>query len=170
MLWGPGGPAALRLERPRAACVWSSTARSKAWYIHGFTTPPLKQCGVLPALHPEHADIFSEQSACQCRVHCTLAQRSSAPICTVSASQTAMRALMALMGLEAMQEETAVSAGAAEGEQFPVQVHLSSGVSYGCDLVVSATGVLPDTSWLPSALARDSEGSLLVDRCAWPAQ
>ena len=47
-----------------------------------------------------------------------------------------------------------------------MQVHLNSGASYGCDLVVSATGVMPDTSWLPECLARDEEGSLLVDRWA----
>lgn len=81
-----------------------------------------------------------------------------------------MRTLVTLMGLQAVQEETAPSAGAADGRQFALQVHLSSGISYGCDLVVSATGVLPDTSWLPSALERDSEGSLLVDRYAWPAR
>ncbi|CAL5219619.1 g1491 [Coccomyxa viridis] len=61
-------------------------------------------------------------------------------------------------------EETSVSAAGAADGQFPVRVHLSSGASHGCDLVVSATGVLPDTSWLPACLERSSEGSLLVDR------
>ena len=53
-----------------------------------------------------------------------------------------------------------------EGEDtYPVVVHLSNGASYGCDLVVSATGVIPDTSWLPECLERGADGSLLVDRC-----
>lgn len=65
----------------------------------------------------------------------------------------------------AVQEDTS-SADAGDDRQFPVQVHLNSGASYGCDLVVSATGVMPDTSWLPECLERDKEGSLLVDRWA----
>ena len=69
------------------------------------------------------------------------------------------------MSLQAVQEETSTAAGEADEGHFPVRVHLSSGASYGCDLVVSATGVLPDTAWLPPCLGRDSEGSLLVDRC-----
>ena len=60
------------------------------------------------------------------------------------------------------QEDTS-SADAGDDKQFPVQVHLNSGASYGCDLVVSATGAMPDTSWLPECLERDEEGSLLVD-------
>ena len=72
---------------------------------------------------------------------------------------------MLYVGLRAVQEESSASAGDARESQFPVQVHLSSGASYGCDLIVSAIGVLPDTSWLPPCLERDSEGSLLVDRC-----
>ena len=66
--------------------------------------------------------------------------------------------------MKLVQEESSRSSSGTAERQFPVQVHLSSGVSYGCDIVVSATGVLPDTSWLPSSLERNSEGSLLVNR------
>ena len=61
----------------------------------------------------------------------------------------------------AAQEEPQV-----EGEEaYPIVVHLSNGASYGCDVVVSATGVIPETSWLPECLERGADGSLLVDRC-----
>lgn len=65
-----------------------------------------------------------------------------------------------------VQEETGAAHTEADGRGFLLQVHLSSGVTLGCDVVVSATGVVPDTSWLPECLDRDEEGGLLVDRHA----
>lgn len=52
------------------------------------------------------------------------------------------------------------------GEQeWPVTVHLSNGKSYGADLVISAIGVEPNTSWLPEEVKRDaSDGGIVVDR------
>lgn len=45
-------------------------------------------------------------------------------------------------------------------------VSLSNGKSYGADLVISAIGVEPNTSWLPEEVKRDaSDGGIVVDRC-----
>lgn len=49
--------------------------------------------------------------------------------------------------------------------EWPVTVHLSNGKSYGADLVISAIGVEPNTSWLPEEVKRDArDGGILVDR------
>lgn len=50
-------------------------------------------------------------------------------------------------------------------QEWPVTVHLSNGKSYGADLVISAIGVEPNTSWLPEEVKRDArDGGILVDR------
>lgn len=52
-----------------------------------------------------------------------------------------------------------------ERQEWPVTVHLSNGKSYGADLVISAIGVEPNTSWLPEDIKRDaSDGGVVVDR------
>ena len=50
-------------------------------------------------------------------------------------------------------------------QERAVTVHLSNGKSYGADLVISATGVQPNTSWLPEEINRDAgDGGIVVDR------
>jgi hypothetical protein len=54
-----------------------------------------------------------------------------------------------------------------ESDEWPVAVHLTNGHSHPADLVISAIGVAPDTSWLPTSLDRDdSEAGVLVSRQA----
>ena len=44
-------------------------------------------------------------------------------------------------------------------------MQLSSGRSYGADMVISAIGVDPNASWLPQELQKEaSDGGVLVDR------
>ncbi|CAD7696939.1 unnamed protein product [Ostreobium quekettii] len=47
---------------------------------------------------------------------------------------------------------------------WPVEVELTSGRSYGADLVVCAIGVEPVTDWLPAEIERAGDGGLVVDR------
>ncbi len=51
---------------------------------------------------------------------------------------------------------------------WPVYVVLSNGHVYGCDIVVSATGVVPNTGWLREAVKNDKlrlaeDGGIIVD-------
>jgi len=48
---------------------------------------------------------------------------------------------------------------------WPIYVTLSNGRCVGVDLVVSATGVVPNTSWIPDTQVKKAEdGGLLVDK------
>lgn len=54
----------------------------------------------------------------------------------------------------------------ADSLQWPVYVTLTNGRCYGVDLVVSATGVVPNTLWVPDdMIAKAPDGGLLVDKC-----
>ncbi len=58
-------------------------------------------------------------------------------------------------------------AAAGAGPPWPARLHLSSGRSYGVDLVVSAIGVDARAAWLPAELERcPDDGGVLVDACA----
>ena len=48
---------------------------------------------------------------------------------------------------------------------WPLYVRLTSGRVYGCDFVVSATGVVPQGAVLSSVLKVSAEGGVLVDDC-----
>lgn len=50
------------------------------------------------------------------------------------------------------------------GDEFPAIAKLSSGAEYGVDLVVSAIGVAPNTSWLPPEVAVAEDGGVKVDQ------
>lgn len=54
--------------------------------------------------------------------------------------------------------------GAAEQEAWPLVLQLSNGRFHGCDVAISATGVLPNTEALPAVCARAADGGLRVDR------
>ena len=51
-----------------------------------------------------------------------------------------------------------------EGDDWPLSVALTNGKTYGCDFVVSATGVEPAVrTFAPERFVRGSDGGLLVD-------
>ena len=50
-----------------------------------------------------------------------------------------------------------------EGGDWPLRVRLTSGRLYGCDFLVSATGVLPGGEVWREVLEVDREGGVLVD-------
>ena len=55
--------------------------------------------------------------------------------------------------------------GAADGDSWPLEVEFSDGRRLGADLVISAIGVIPNTSWLPKAVATATgDGGIIVDR------
>ena len=56
-----------------------------------------------------------------------------------------------------------LEAEAAQVTDWPVYVRLSNGRVYGCDVVVSATGVSPNTGWLREAVNNDKELKLAED-------
>lgn len=71
-------------------------------------------------------------------------------------------------GLQVSPQE-AERQGVFDGRQWPVYVRLTNGKVYGADLVISAIGVLPNTSWMEPGVALDPETSgIVVNRC-WPA-
>ncbi len=56
-----------------------------------------------------------------------------------------------------------VAEGTTQVTDWPVFVRLSNGRVYGCDVVVSATGVSPNTGWLREAINDDRELKLAED-------
>ena len=70
---------------------------------------------------------------------------------------------------EVLEPEEAVTAslhtpeGWEEGGDWPLRVRLTSGRLYGCDFLVSATGVLPGGEVWREVLEVDREGGVLVD-------
>eukprot|EP00891_Asterochloris_glomerata_P002918 jgi/Astpho2/2918/fgenesh1_pg.00050_%23_160_t len=54
---------------------------------------------------------------------------------------------------------------AADGDSWPLEVEFSDGRRLGADLVISAIGVTPNTSWLPKEVPTAiGDGGILVDR------
>ena len=54
---------------------------------------------------------------------------------------------------------------AAHGDSWPLEVEFSNGRRLGADLVVSAIGVSPNTSWLPKEVPTAiGDGGIIVDR------
>ena len=54
---------------------------------------------------------------------------------------------------------------AADGDSWPLEVEFSDGRRLGADLVISAIGVIPNTSWLPTEVATATgDGGINVDR------
>jgi len=63
----------------------------------------------------------------------------------------------------AMDECIPVQAECNDGVDWSCYVRLTNGHVYGCDFVVSATGVIPNTDFLGKEFARSTDGGLLVD-------
>ena len=62
-------------------------------------------------------------------------------------------------------DRSSAQLGKVDEEEWAVTVHLSNGKSYGADLVISAIGVDPNTSWLPEEIQKDANnGGIVVDR------
>lgn len=53
----------------------------------------------------------------------------------------------------------------ASPDAYPLALVLSNGHRIECDLVVSATGVQPNTEWCPAELTRSEDGGIIVDEC-----
>lgn len=61
------------------------------------------------------------------------------------------------------QEERGLKIEASGSESWPLYVKLSNNKIYGCDLVISATGVLPNTQNLKDLVKLSEDGGILVD-------
>lgn len=79
------------------------------------------------------------------------------------------RHLETASGLSTSERGNPQPAGAAAGSEWPVYVRLSNGRVYGCDLVVSATGVVSNTAWIKKVTKDDTklhwseDGGIVVD-------
>ncbi|KAK3277346.1 hypothetical protein CYMTET_14636 [Cymbomonas tetramitiformis] len=157
---GPDGDSPPSLKRSRRSGVQQGEGVSKkeGWTAH--------VGGVRPgaAVGPEWAGLLRQQA--QGALGTRAADRSAAP----RGGEQRRGELTLAMDSELVEITTERPAGAGseevvDGESWQGYVSLSNGACYGVDLVVSATGVIPNTEWIAGKeIEKAEDGAVVVDR------
>lgn len=160
-------PRVLQIMKPKAfghavgpqwtAQLPQTAARSDVAVHHGCEITAVR---TLSPSHPPKSEAPSQSDACQAgHTH-----RAAPAGCEPSEPRQAVAAADGAAGSVELTPQKR-KRDAADGDSWPLEVEFSDGRRLGADLVISAIGVTPNTSWLPKEVPTAiGDGGIIVDR------